>query len=145
VTGSWAPELNHGEPNRAAANEGVGDSMVTRVAGWAIGLALGILFGALGTIVSQSTVELGTIPVPIGLIVALPAIALLLVGLRSVLRNRIGAILAAVGMVGVVFVLSQPSTGGSVLVPANTAGYVWTFAPTLIAVVVLAWPRRQHV
>jgi hypothetical protein len=96
----------------------------------------------MGTAVSQSswTVVPG-FSLPIGLIVALPAVALLLVGLRLVLRTRTTAILAAFGVVISIFLLSQPSAGGSILVPGNTRGVVWTFAPTVIALFVLAWPR----
>jgi hypothetical protein len=118
------------------------ESTSTRVAGWIVGLVLGIVFGVLGTVVSQSSVSvLGFFDLPYGLIVALVAVALLLIGLRLVLSSRIGAILAAAGVVGALGVLSQPSTGGSVLVPANISGYVWILAPSIIALIVLAWPR----
>jgi hypothetical protein len=96
----------------------------------------------MGTAVSQSTWRvLPGIAIPIGLIVALPAVVLLLVGLRMVLRTRTTAIIAAFGIVVTIFLLSQPSAGGSILVPGNTLGVVWTFAPTVIALLVLAWPR----
>ena len=118
------------------------ESTATRVAGWIVGLALGIVFGILGTVVSQSSVSiLGFFDLPYGLIIALAGVTLLLVGLRLVLPSRIGAILAAVGIVGALGILSQPSGGGSVLVPANIMGYVWILAPGIIALVVLAWPR----
>lgn len=107
-----------------------------------MGLVLGVVFGVLGTIVSQSSVSvLGFFDLPYGLIIALVAVALLLIGLRLVLSSRIGAIFAAVGVVGALGILSQPSTGGSVLVPANISGYVWILAPSIIALIVLAWPR----
>jgi N-acetyl-1-D-myo-inositol-2-amino-2-deoxy-alpha-D-glucopyranoside deacetylase len=51
------------------------------------------------------------------------------------------ALAAAVGVVGVTTLLSQEGPGGSVLVPANMAGFIWAYAPMLVAVVVLAWPR----
>jgi hypothetical protein len=118
------------------------ESTATRIAGWIVGLALGIVFGILGTVVSQSSVSiLGFFDLPYGLIIALAGVTLLLVGLRLVLPSRIGAILAAVGVVGALGVLSQPSDGGSVLVPANIMGYVWILAPGIIALIVLAWPR----
>jgi len=120
------------------------ESTATRVAGWIVGLALGVVFGILGTVVSQSSVSiLGYFDLPYGLIIALAGVTLLLVGLRLVLPSRVGAILAAVGVVGALGILSQPSAGGSVLVPANIMGYIWILAPSIIALVVLAWPRLR--
>jgi hypothetical protein len=40
----------------------------------------------------------------------------------------------------VIGALSLPGSGGSVLVPADPAGYVLTYGPAAIALVVLAWP-----
>ena len=118
------------------------EPLSSRLLTWVIGLGLGVLFGVMGTAVSQTTWTITPgVVLPTGLIVALPAVALLLVGLRLVLRTRTAAILAAFGVVVAIFLLSQPSSGGSVLVPANGLGLTWTFAPTVIALVVLAWPR----
>jgi hypothetical protein len=126
------------EPRRDAPVE----TLPSRVVSSVVGLGLGALFGVMGTAVSQSTWRLlPGFSLPIGLIVALPAVTLLLVGLRLVLRTRTTAVLAAFGIVVTVFLLSQPSAGGSILVPGNTLGVVWTFAPTVIALLVLAWPR----
>ncbi|KJC65909.1 hypothetical protein TZ00_02270 [Agreia bicolorata] len=116
--------------------------MSSRVVSWVVGLGLGALFGVMGTAVSQSTWMIASgFSLPIGLIVALLAVTLLLVGLRLVLRTRTTAILAAFGIVVTIFLLSQPSAGGSILVPGNALGVTWTFAPTIIALLVLAWPR----
>lgn len=126
------------DPRRGAPPE----ALSSRIVSWIVGLGLGVLFGVMGTAVSQSTWTIAPgFSLPIGLIVALPAVALLLVGLRLVLRSRTTAILAAFGIVVTVFLLSQPSAGGSVLVPGNALGVTWTFAPTVIALLVLAWPR----
>ncbi|RFA19986.1 hypothetical protein [Subtercola boreus] len=122
--------------------EPVGESGVVRAASWAVGLLLGVVFGMLGTVVNQASISFfGLFDAPIGLVLAIAAVTLLLVGLRLVLPSRLIAFLAALGLVGIVAVLTLPSPGGSVLVPANTAGYVWTFAPTVIALVVIAWPK----
>jgi hypothetical protein len=118
------------------------ETLSSRIVSWIVGFGLGALFGVMGTAVSQSTWRMAPgFSLPIGLIVALPAVTLLLVGLRLVLRTRTPAIVAAFGVVITIFLLSQPSAGGSVLVPANTPGVIWTFAPTVIALLVLAWPR----
>ncbi|MEA9986047.1 MULTISPECIES: hypothetical protein [Subtercola] len=121
----------------------VGESWFVRVASWVVGLLLGAVFAMLGTVVNQASFSFfGLFDVPIGVIMAVLASALLLLGLRLVLPSRTVAILAAVGLVGMVSLLSLPSRGGSVLIPATPQGYVWTFAPTIVALVILAWPKR---
>lgn len=118
------------------------EPLSSRILAWVIGLGLGVLFGVMGTAVSQTTWSIAPgFSLPTGMIVALPAVGLLLVGLRLIMRTRTVSILAAFGVVVAIFLLSQPSSGGSVLVPANALGLTWTFAPTVIALVVLAWPR----
>jgi N-acetyl-1-D-myo-inositol-2-amino-2-deoxy-alpha-D-glucopyranoside deacetylase len=59
-----------------------------------------------------------------------------------VFGSRIVAAFASVGVVAAVVVLSIQTAGGSLLVPGNPAGFVWVFAPVVIALVVLAWPRE---
>ncbi|MBF4634553.1 hypothetical protein ITJ38_09090 [Agreia pratensis] len=126
------------EPRREASPE----SLSSRAVSWAVGLGLGVLFGVMGTAVSQSTWTIvDGFSLPVGIIIALLAVTLLLLGLRLVLRTRTAAILAAFGIVVAIFLLSQPSSGGSILVPGNALGVTWTFAPTVIALLVLAWPR----
>ncbi|WP_382304959.1 hypothetical protein [Herbiconiux sp. UC225_62] len=133
-----------------AADSGapVGASILTRVLGYVVALLLGALFGVLGTVVHQISFSVfGLFDLPIGLIIALPAVALLLVGLRMSFASRLASILAGVGLVGMVALLALPSPGGSILIPGSVAGSenvlgtVWLIGSTLIAVVVLAWPR----
>jgi len=104
---------------------------------------LGLIVGAIGTFGHQLTRELG-VPIPLGLIAALVAVVCLLAGLRLATESRILAALAALGIVVAVGVLALPSANGSVLLPDNIAGIAWAIGPTLIAVVVLGWPRIQH-
>lgn len=126
----------------AAASGAVGTSLATRIIAYVLAFALGGLFGILGTVVHQISVSVfGLFDLPVGLVVALPAVALLLVGLRLIAPSRLAALLAAIALVGVVALLSQPSRGGSVLIPDSTAGLVWLVGSTLVAVVVLCWPR----
>jgi hypothetical protein len=116
----------------------VGESWVIRVGSWVVALLLGVVFGMLGTVVNQAMIGW----FPIGLVMGCLASILLLLGLRLILPTRTVALLAAVGLVGIVAALTLQSPGGSVLIPADVQGYVWTFAPTVISLVVLAWPRR---
>jgi N-acetyl-1-D-myo-inositol-2-amino-2-deoxy-alpha-D-glucopyranoside deacetylase len=78
---------------------------------------------------------------PLGVVVSLAIVAALLIGSRVVFGSRIPTSLAAVGVLGSLAVLTLGGAGGSVLVPANGAGYAWTYGATIIVAVVLAWPR----
>ncbi|TFC62632.1 hypothetical protein [Cryobacterium sp. TMB1-7] len=104
-------------------------------------LFAGALFGVLGTVAHQTTIELGSLTIPVGLTLALLASGTLLLGLRLVVHDRLVVLAAAIGLVATVFLLSLRSTGGSVLVPAGVPGTVWSMAPALFAALVIAWPR----
>jgi hypothetical protein len=119
----------------------IGTSRGTRVLGYLAAVLLGALFGAIGTVVHPITWSVFGAELPTGMVLALAAIALLLTGLRLIAPSRLAAGLAAAALVGVVALLTLESPGGSVLVPAGTLGLVWLFGSTLIAVVVIAWPR----
>jgi len=106
-----------------------------------VALAAGVIFGVLGTVAHQATVVLGTVALPAGLVLATLAASALLIGLRLVLDDRVVVLACTIGLVGSIFLLSLKSTGGSVLVPAGLAGTLWTVLPTLVASLVLAWPR----
>lgn len=105
------------------------------------GLGMGLLVGSITTVVHQSVVEVAGVEIPWGMILGLLVVAGFLVGLRIVVEDRLVVLVAALGLVGMVFLLSQRSTGGSVLVPNNLWGMIWAIAPTLIATVVVAWPK----
>jgi len=106
-----------------------------------MGLAAGVLFGVLGTVAHQTTVELASVTIPIGLALSVLATGSLLLGLRLVVGDRLVVGAAALGLLATVFLLSLRSTGGSVLVPQGVLGTVWTIVPALVAVLVIAWPR----
>jgi N-acetyl-1-D-myo-inositol-2-amino-2-deoxy-alpha-D-glucopyranoside deacetylase len=101
-----------------------------------VSLLLGLLAGGLGTVTHQQT--LGAFPV--GLVVTTLIVLGLTVGVRLVYRSR--TMVAAIGIGILVATQVLVSVGGesSPLVLANAAGYVWTFAPAVIAALVLAWP-----
>ncbi|CAN5528732.1 hypothetical protein BH10ACT7_BH10ACT7_04770 [soil metagenome] len=112
-------------------------SIVTRVVACALAFILGAFTGATLTVAHQASVA----GVPWGIVAAVIITAALITGLRIIFETRIVAGCAAVGLLGASAFLALQSTGGSVLVPANPVGYTWTFAPVLITLVVLAWPR----
>ena len=144
--------LSSGEPRPIAVAETltrvrpVGSSfrdhgLVSRIAALALSTVIGGVAGATLTIVHQASVPVGGVTVPWGIISALLITSALLLGLRLVFQTRLVAMFATVGLLAVSAALAAQSVGGSVLVPANPAGYVWTFAPVVIAGVVLGWPR----
>ena len=116
-------------------------SLGTRVAALVLAFVLGAFTGATLTAAHQATAAVGTVTVPWGIIAGLAITAGLLAGLRLVFATRLVAAVAAIGLLAAAMLLAIQSQGGSVLVPANPAGYAWTFGPVVIAVVVLAWPR----
>jgi hypothetical protein len=120
---------------------------VTRPAGWrrliaSVGaLALGAFVGSVTTVAHQNDVDALGVAIPWGMILGLVAITGFLVGLRIVTQDRIVVLAASFGIVGMIFLLSMKSPGGSVLVPNNLWGTVWAIAPALVATIVTAWPK----
>ncbi|WP_025158370.1 hypothetical protein [Leifsonia aquatica] len=118
--------------------------MLSRILNAVLLVLAGILVGAVGTVAHPIDVSWG-VSIPLGLIGALLAFTLLLVGLRLLARTRVPAILAALGAIAVILLFTQQSPGGSVLIPNTLPGQIWLVAPLLIAAVVIAWPdvRRR--
>ncbi len=111
------------------------------MASWILALLVGALVGSVTTVIHQSSIVVLGIPIPWGLIVSLATVAAYLLGLRLVRGERGSVIFGALGVLLSIFVFSQRSQGGSVLVPDNLAGSVWAIAPTLIATIIVAWPK----
>ena len=107
-------------------------------------LAFGAIIGALMTAVHQSNVPVGDLAVPWGLGLALFASTGFVVGLRVLTGSRVIPIVATVGIMGATAYLASPTVGGSVIVPANIVGVIWTFAPAVVLLVVVAWPNLHR-
>lgn len=128
------------EPEPASFPQGAGlDELGPLGKGLTYGASLvaGALFGAIGTIAHQETAG----GFPVGATLALAMVAALLIGFRIQFGSRFVGVLAALGVVGVVGLLSLPQSSGTVLVPGNALGYAWLFGPVVIALFVLGWPR----
>jgi sulfite exporter TauE/SafE len=115
--------------------------MAGRILNYVLLFVLGLLVGAVGTVAHQSTVSILGVDVPWGVVAGILAVACLLIGLRLINRSRWQAVAAAIGILVSIGVLSLPSEGGSVLMPANVLGNVWVYTPIIIAAIVVAWPR----
>jgi N-acetyl-1-D-myo-inositol-2-amino-2-deoxy-alpha-D-glucopyranoside deacetylase len=118
-----------------------GGSFAALVAGSVIALILGVATGVLTTFAHQSRIVVSGVTVPTGALLGAAMITALLVGLRLVSKGRLFAVLAGIGVLGAIFILSLPSVGGSVLVPDNVLGRLWTILPAITIAVVVAWPR----
>lgn len=132
-------------PVGAVAAEKELPSRLARIGSGLLSVGVGALIGVITTVAHQSTVTLGGVVLPLGLIVSVLAVLGVLLGMRLVMADRFVAFCTAMGLLGAIGLFSIRSPGGSVLVPANTAGVVWTFAPALIALIVIAWPRIRRV
>jgi hypothetical protein len=111
------------------------------ISSWVLALFVGALVGSVTTVIHQSSISVIGIDIPWGLVLSLATVAAYLLGLRLVRGERVSVIFGALGVLISVFVFSQRSTGGSVLVPDNLLGSVWVIAPTLLATIIVAWPK----
>ena len=102
---------------------------------------VGAVFGGITVVNHQFTPMIFGVATPVGIVVSMLVMACLLVGLRIVFPGRVVTGCAAAGLLLVIGLLSVRSTGGSVLVPANTAAYTLTYGSLVIAVITLAWPN----
>ena len=103
--------------------------------------AIGAVYGAVATIGHRATLRIGEVAIPWGLVAALVGVTALLLGIRLLVRGRATTAAAAAGVVVVIALLTLPGPGGSVLVVSDLSGTIWSIAPALIAVLVVAWPE----
>ena len=113
-----------------------------------VAFAIGAVYGAVATIGHRATLRIGEVAIPWGLVAALVGVTALILGIRLVVPGRAMAAAAAAGIVVVVALLTLPGPGGSVLVVGDLSGTIWSIAPALISVLVVAWPElpatRRH-
>jgi hypothetical protein len=115
-------------------------SLGSRLVGYLLALVVGAAYGAIGTVAHVNSISVFGVSVPLGLMIAVIGAGALLIGLRLVFDDRIAALCAAVGMVGMIALFTLPSAGGTVLIP-GIVGVVWTLTTVLIATLVAVWPK----
>ena len=118
-----------------------GTSIWSRVGTLVVAFVIGAVYGAVATVGHRQTLQVGDVSLPWGLVAALIGVAALLVGIRLVAGGRSAAAAAAVGIVGMVALLTLPGPGGSVVVVGDLVGTIWSIGPALISVLVVAWPK----
>ncbi|MGV8859169.1 PIG-L family deacetylase [Rhodoglobus sp.] len=106
-----------------------------------VSTAVGALVGLVLTAVHQSTITLAGVRVPWGIIAAIALTTALVLGLRLIYDTRVAPGFASLGVLLMSAILATAMPGGSMLIPGNLSGYVWTFAPVLIVLLVVGWPR----
>jgi N-acetyl-1-D-myo-inositol-2-amino-2-deoxy-alpha-D-glucopyranoside deacetylase len=107
--------------------------------------ALSSVFGLLvGIVVGVITTFTHGVLLPWGLLAGLAIVAALVGGFRLVFGSRVVGGAAAVGVIGASAVLAMPGAGGTALALDGWPGYVWTFGPAAIAVIMLLLPRSRR-
>ena len=104
----------------------------------------GAVVGLLGTVAQQGVLYLGSFPLPWGLLLAIALVVAYVVGLRLYFESRWPSIVGLVGILVVTLVLLGETAGGSILIPANLWGTIWSGVPGIIGAIVVAWPRLKR-
>ena len=94
----------------------------------------GIVIAMLATVVHGEWFPLATL-------LGLATVTSFLISLRMLWEDRIVTVSGAIAVVVTVFIFSQRSAGGSVLVQADLAGNIWVFGTAIIAGLAAAWPQ----
>jgi N-acetyl-1-D-myo-inositol-2-amino-2-deoxy-alpha-D-glucopyranoside deacetylase len=116
---------------------GCTDSMRNRILA-VVGSSLGGVFVAsVATVVHAEAF-------PFVVAASLAVVALFVIALRLVTEDRLVATAAAIAILATVFVFSQRSAGGSVLIQGDLVGNVWVFGSAVIAGLAIAWPQIRR-
>ena len=116
-------------------------SALARAGVYALAVLLGAVYGAVASLGHRQELRIGDVVIPWGLVAALLGVLALLVGIRLVAGGRWVAAATAAGIIGMVALLTLQGVGGTVLVPGDVVGTIWSIGPALIAVLVVAWPE----
>jgi len=137
----YRQEIAHAADSYAWKDLGAAARIIACVLAGLIGIAL----GGIGTVNHQLVLSVGDARLPSGVTVALILVVALMVGLRLVFVSRIVALVAGLGILLAVALLTVGGPGGSVLVPANPAGYVWSYGAAMVVALVLVWPNLSAI
>jgi N-acetyl-1-D-myo-inositol-2-amino-2-deoxy-alpha-D-glucopyranoside deacetylase len=115
--------------------------MHNRLGASLLALVVGLILGVVGTFGHRGVIGVGGTDLPWGIVVSVAGAACFLIGTRLYSGSRLVTLAGTVGLLVPIFVFSFQGPGGSVVIVGDTIGRIWDFAPALIAVGVLAWPR----
>ena len=111
---------------------------------WLLSAIGGALIAAVTTPLAQASVDVLEITIPWGLAAALLTVTAYVLGLRLVSDTRTLSLCGAIGVVVAIMLLSLPGPGGGVIVPGNLYGTLWAAVPSLIFVVIIAFPSPRR-
>ena len=111
---------------------------------WIIAAVGGALISAVTTPLVQASTDVLDVTIPWGLVAALLTVTAYVLGLRLMSDNRMLSLFGAIGVVAVIVLLSLPGPGGGVIVPGNLSGSLWAAAPSIIFVIIIAFPSPRR-
>jgi hypothetical protein len=111
---------------------------------WLLAAMGGALISAVTTPMAQASIDVLGVTIPWGLVAALITVTAYVLGLRLVSDTRMLSLFGAIGVVVVIMLLSLPGPGGGVIVPGNLYGTLWAAVPSLIFVVIIAFPSPRR-
>lgn len=111
-----------------------------RIVSWLAAALVGAVYGVAGTIAHS----LSWGPLPVGLVVGAVACGALLIAVRALTHDRAATLATALGMLGMLLVISGPGPGGSVVVPATASGQIWVYLVAGLALATIVWPAGRH-
>ncbi|WP_295013127.1 histidinol dehydrogenase [uncultured Microbacterium sp.] len=131
--------------------------LLLRVLSWIALFVVGVVFGLATTVAHASS--LGAVPwiakTPVlaatlgsgavGIVLGVLACGGMLLAVRLLLRDRAGALATGLGMLGGMVVISGTGPGGSVIVPNDVLGVVWSWTVAAMVLLVVAWPDFSRI
>lgn len=109
---------------------------ISRAVSWIAAALVGVVYGTAGTI--GHSLMWGVIP--IGMIIGAIACGSLLVAVRALTHDRAATLATAIGMLGMLLIISGPGPGGSVIVPNTPLGQIWIYLVAGLSLLAIAWP-----
>lgn len=109
---------------------------MSRVVSWIAAALVGGVYGVAGTVAHSLTWG----GFPIGMVIGAIACGSLLVAVRALTHDRAATLATAVGMLGMLVVISGTGPGGSVIVPNTPFGQIWIYVIAGLSLLVIAWP-----
>jgi len=114
---------------------------LSRAITWLLAFLVGSVYSLAGTI--AHAYMLGWFP--LGLVLAVIGSAALLIAVRALTSDRWATLATGLGMMTTLVVISGRGPGGSVVVPQEGPGTIWTIALALCVTVVVAWPDMSRI
>ena len=103
----------------------------------------GVFAGTVTTFLHRGRIDLGGVPIWIGMIIGTLALLLVAIGLRLYLEQRLATSAFAIGALLGMGILTTNGFGQSVVIPGglDSAGIIWMSLATAAVVLPAIWPR----